>query len=155
MTEDDWIEKGCGNLSASIQILDESTGYYGYSTSNMHLIADDDSNVYVLVILDGNIVVYKYDSTTKNFEKTQAEYSAAEMVDYRFSVYYDSQSGKSGTIYIGFTDFVVVYFAGYDIATDSFFTYEYNAIGNILIKDPLLICSFSIFPHSKTGVPFL
>ena len=123
MTEDDWIEKGCGNLSASIQILDESTGYYGYSTSNMHLIADDDSNVYVLVILDGNIVVYKYDSTTKNFEKTQAEYSAAEMVDYRFSVYYDSQSGKSGTIYIGFTDFVVVYFAGYDIATDSFFTY--------------------------------
>ena len=120
MTEVDWIEIGKGNLSSSVEIYNESTGEYWYHASSMHLIADMDSNIYVFAVLDGNIVVYKYDATTKYFEKTEAIYSADAMQNYKFSIYYDAQYGEKGTVYIGFADYVVAYFVSYDIATDSF-----------------------------------
>ena len=116
MESDGWIAIGEGEAMASYNMNAVTAEY---DASRIYLIADTESNVYIVALLDDFVTIYQYNAQTGNFRKSDAN-CGIETSGMEFSVYYDKQAGGLGAIYIAFFQqykFSVMY---YDIERDEF-----------------------------------
>ncbi|MBO5047286.1 MAG: hypothetical protein J6D19_02630 [Clostridia bacterium] len=87
--------------------------------SEMYLYADADSNIYVFIRLEEDILIYKYDCEMETFEKKQT--IPFQHISYYFtvSVAFDLSVGEKGVAYIAGNWAGSVKLWRYDVATDT------------------------------------
>jgi hypothetical protein len=103
------------------QVMYRAGSYSNYFASRIYLVADKESNIYVFVLLDDAVTVYRYDCKMGKFAKSDSVLSsAAPSKDTVFSVYYDENYGECGGIYVGYAQNRKYYFSCYDIAKDEY-----------------------------------
>ena len=103
------------------QVMHHDGSINNYFASRIYLVADKDSNIYVLVLLDDAVTVYRYDCKMGKFTKSDSVLSSTAPSNYTvFSVYYDENYGECGGIYVGYAQNRKYYFSCYDIARDEY-----------------------------------
>ena len=103
------------------QVMHHDGSYSNYFASRIYLVADKESNIYVLVLLNDAVTVYRYDCKMGKFAKSDSVLSSTAPSNYTvFSVYYDENYGECGGIYVGYTQNRKYYFSCYDIAKDEY-----------------------------------
>lgn len=118
-SKEGWKIVGNGEVSTSLPT--DQQGYTDFHQAWIHLVADEDSNVYTVTVLNGEVVVYCYDAATESFtmKKGDVPYDMNTLFHY-LNVCYDESFGEKGAIYIGSVCNGVVNFYRYDIASTDF-----------------------------------
>ena len=134
MEKDGWKPLGMGEAQSNYgAILIEQ-----YYASRIYVIADSHSDIYVFVILDNSVVVYKYEAKTGDFFKSDAKLSSVSPISSQsFSTYYDESTGDE-RIYVAYKNIHRFSFAYYDIAKDEFVSVTEN-IGSSM-NDAIVFC---------------
>lgn len=129
MEESGWKALGTGEAQSN---------YGNYLHSRVYLTADRDSNIYIFVLLDQCVTVYRYDCKTGNFAKSDSSLPCIKpLSQISFSVYNDTSSGTN-RIYVGYKNSSLFSFAYYDIEKDEFVSVA-KGIGNS-INDSMVFC---------------
>ena len=103
------------------QVMYRAGSYSNYFASRIYLVADKESNIYVFVLLNDAVTVYRYDCKTGKFTKSDSVlFSAAPSNHTVFSVYYDENYGECGGVYVGYAQNRKYCFSCYDIARDEY-----------------------------------
>ncbi len=117
METDSWNKVAEGES----QVMHSTGSYNNYFASRIYLVADKESNIYVLVLLDDAVTVYRYDCKTGEFTKSNTALASAAPSKYTiFSIYYDETFGECGGIYVGYAKNSKYHFSCYDIAKDEY-----------------------------------
>ena len=126
MEESGWKSVGTGEAQSN---YGEIGGMPSYFHSRVYLAFDRDSNVYVFVLLDKYVTVYKYEAKTGDFKKSDSKLSCLKpMAGQTFSIYHDESTGGD-RIYIAYKNPWRFSFAYYDVDKDEFVSVAEN-IGN-------------------------
>ena len=131
MEVDGWTEVAIGEAQGCYY---ENAIVEQYYASRINLVSDKDSNIYVLVLLDDCVTIYKYDAKIGVFKKCDSTLPCMKpMNEPTFTIYYDEHAGEKGRIYIGYWKQYKLGFAYYDIAKDGFEIITEN-IGTVMEK---------------------
>ena len=133
MEESGWKALGSGEAQSNYGNI-----YGNYLHSRVYLTADRDSNIYIFVLLDQCVTVYRYDCKTGNLTKSDSTLPCIKpLSQISFSIYNDTSSGTN-RIYIGYKNSHLFSFAYYDTEKDEFISIA-NKIGNS-IDDSIVFC---------------
>lgn len=113
---------------------DVSNGFlpaYGlFWTSQIYIVSDEESNIYIITFLDDHIVVYSYENEENKLIPHQSSYNFGKINQMKnFYVDYDNTSGEHGVIYICLKNIGTLTFLKYDISKGEFSTsknYSFN-----------------------------
>lgn len=104
--------------------------YAMFWTSPIYVVSDEESNIYIITLLDDHIVVYSYENEENKLIPHQSSYNFGKINQMKnFYVDYDSTSGEHGVIYICLKNIGTLTFLKYDISKNEFSTsknYSFN-----------------------------
>lgn len=104
--------------------------YAMFWTSPIYVVSDEESNIYIITLLDTYIVVYCYNAIEKQLVLHQSSYNFGQINQLKnFCVEYDKSSGEKGAIYICLKSAGTVAFLRFDISKNEFSTsknYSFN-----------------------------
>ena len=113
--EDGWKAIGTQAVSTALPAYN---GYLDFHQAWIYLVADEDSNIYTVTVLDEEIVIYRYDADGGTFTliKTGATYHMNTLWHY-LTVRFDESYGGKGAIYISAVHDGFVELYRYDVAS--------------------------------------
>ena len=113
--QDGWKTIGSQSVSTALPAYN---GYSYFHQAWIYLVADEDSNIYTVTVLDEEIVIYRYKADEESFTlvKTGASYRMNTMWHY-LTIRFDSNYGDKGAIYISAVHDSLVELYRYDIAS--------------------------------------
>ena len=113
--QDGWKALGIQSVSTALPVYN---GYPDFHQAWIYLVADEDSNIYTVTVLDEEIVIYRYKADEESFTlvKTGASYRMNTMWHY-LTIRFDSNYGDKGAIYISAVHDSLVELYRYDIAS--------------------------------------
>ena len=116
------LEKGGWKKLASGDVSNSFLPTYAiFWSTPIYLIADKESNVHAVALLDDMIVVYDYDKENNVFIKHVSPYNFGKINQLKsFSTYYDEKDGETGKIYVAGALGGTFTFLKYDIKEKSF-----------------------------------
>ena len=95
--------------------------YAQFWSAPIYIIADKESNIHVVALLDDMIIIYDYDKENNIFIKRVSPCNFGKINQLKgFSTYYDEKDGESGTIYVACALGGVFTFVKYDVAANAF-----------------------------------
>ena len=150
--ENGWESVGSGNITARAFVEYEMLVLL---PSEIHVVADQKSNAYVISRFGETITIYKYDKANQSFTQTASiPFTYIDFYKY-VSVKYDPEYGENGTIYLACTDNGTVTFYSYDTATDeveiffdTMYLYGSGSIIDFCVKDHVI----HMYESNSSGV---
>ena len=116
LEKDGWKTLASGDVSHSFL-----SGYAQFWASPVYLIADKESNLHTVALLDDMIVIYDYDKENDVFIKNVSPYKFGEIgISSFFSSYYDENDGEEGAIYVAGAFCSAYTFLKYDVKEKTF-----------------------------------
>ena len=117
MEQDGWHAIAEGDS----QVMYNDQTYDSYFASRIYITADQASNIYVFVLWEDAVTVYRYDCRTGEFIKSDAVLqSASPNNDTTFYIYADKDYGEIGGVYVGYANGNGYDFACYDMAKNEY-----------------------------------
>ncbi len=118
-TKNGWEQVGSGRGSGASEAM--YMGISPYYTSEIKMVCDKENNIYLFVICEKNITIYRYLKKNGVFEKLPTEIPFVEPSSTQtVTPYYDGAYGESGAIYLGCNQTGYADFIRYDIASDEY-----------------------------------
>lgn len=113
--QDGWKTIGSQSVSTALPAYN---GYSYFHQAWIYLVADEDSNIYTVTVLDEEIVIYRYDADGGTFTliKTGVTYHMNTLWHY-LTVRFDESYGEKGAIYISAVHDGLVELYRYDVAS--------------------------------------
>ena len=97
--EEGWHAVGTGDMGGGSYSYGSYT-HLGWSPSDIYMFSDNDANIYVLVRLADDVLIYRYDNKTEAFDvATTIPFHENYAMNY-FNVCFDADFGETGTAYI-------------------------------------------------------